>query len=72
MANPALSGINPQNGGNPFNNPFQLIARFNEFKKNLTGNPKDRVQELLDSGQMSREQFNQLSQMANSFRGILK
>ena len=72
MANPALMGMKPQNRGNSFNNPFNLLNKFNEFKKNFQGNPRDKVQELLDSGQMTQEQFNQLSQMASNFQGFLK
>lgn len=67
-ANPALSGINPQNGGNP----FDLLSRFQQFKKNITGDPRQQVQDLLNSGKMSQEQFNQISQMAKSFQGFLK
>ena len=68
MANPALSGMNPQNGGNP----FDILSRFNQFKKTITGDPRQKVQDLLNSGKMSQEQFNQISQMAKSFQGFLK
>ena len=41
-----------------------IIRRAKEFKKSFTGNPRDEVQRLLNSGQMSQQQFNQLSQIA--------
>lgn len=59
----------PQNGGNNFVN---LLNQFNNFKRNFKGDPKQKVQELLNSGQMSQEQLNQLEQMARQFQGILK
>lgn len=68
MANPALSGMNPQNGGNP----FDIFSKFQQFKKTITGDPRQQVQDLLNSGKMSQEQFNQISQMAKSFQGFLK
>ena len=65
MANPLLSGMgNPQNGGN-------LIQRFLAFKNSFQGDPKAKVQELLNSGQMSQEQFDKLQQMARNLQGIL-
>ncbi len=54
-------------------NPMQVIInQFNDFKRTVTGNPKQMVESLLQSGQMSQAQFNQLSQMANQMAGYLK
>lgn len=61
--------MTPQNGGNNFVN---LLNQFNNFKRNFKGDPKQKVQELLNSGQMTQEQLNQLEQMARQFQGILK
>lgn len=63
MGNP-LIGNNPQNGGN-------LLQQFLAFKNNFQGDPKAKVQELLNSGQMSQEQFNKLQEMAKNLQGIL-
>lgn len=76
MSNPLyqmFGGQNPpnnQNGG-PFGNPMQVIQEFNKFRSTFQGNPQQKVQELLSSGQMSQEQFNQLSNMAQTFRQFL-
>lgn len=37
-----------------------MIQQFNEFQKTFQGDPKAKVQELLNSGQMSQAQFNEL------------
>ena len=52
-------------GGNaPINPMAQLVRDAKNFRKSFTGNPKDEVQRLLNSGQMSQQQFNQFSQIA--------
>ena len=49
-----------------------LMGQFNQFKKNFNGDPKQRVQELLDSGQMTQQQFNQLSQAATRLQNMMR
>ena len=59
MSNPLYSSTNNQQ------NPFaQIIKQARDFRKQFTGNPRDEVQRLLNSGQMSQQQFNQFSQIA--------
>lgn len=61
MSNPLYNMF----GGNaPINPIAQLVRDAKAFKKSFTGNPKDEVQRLLNSGQMSQQQFNQFSQIA--------
>lgn len=64
MANPLFQQLN--NGMNG-NNPFAMIQKFNEFRQNFTGDPKQMVQQLLQSGRMSQQDFNRLQQMAQEF-----
>lgn len=54
------------------NNTMNLINQFAEFKKQFNGNPKTMVEELLKSGKMTEEQFNQLKAVADQLQGILK
>lgn len=59
MPNPLFNAMGRQT------NPMaDIIRQAKEFKKSFTGNPRDEVQRLLNSGQMSQQQFNQLSQIA--------
>lgn len=63
---------NPLFGDLMKNNQSQnLIAQFEQFKKNFTGDPKQQVEQLLSSGRMTQEQFNRLSQMATQFQSLL-
>lgn len=48
-----------------------LIQQFNQFRANFQGNPQQQVQQLLSSGKMSQEQFNQLAGLANQFQRLL-
>ena len=70
----------------PFGNMMGLINKFKEFMQNpigammgsginipqnIQGNPEAITNYLRSSGQMSDEQFNQLSQMANMAQGFM-
>lgn len=57
----------------PMNNGFgNMLNRFKEFKRTFSGNPQQQVQQLLNSGQMTQEQFNQLSKMATQFQNMMR
>jgi hypothetical protein len=61
MSNSIYNDLNTNNGG-----IGDIFRQANELKKQLQGkNPKDIVQSLLNSGEMSQSQFNELSQQAN-------
>lgn len=53
-------------------NMQSMINQFNQFRKTFTGDPRQQVQSLLDSGKMTQEQFNQYSQMADQMLKMLK
>ena len=51
--------------GNNFygNNPMNMIQKFNQFKQQFQNqDPQKMVQQLLDSGKMSQEQFKQFKE----------
>ena len=64
MANPLFNQfVNQQN------NPMaEFMSDFNRIRQTIR-NPKQEVQNLLNSGQMSQSDFNRLSQMANQLFG---
>lgn len=63
-------GNNPSQG--PFSNMNNVISQFNKFQSMFQGDPKQQVQDLLNSGQMSQEQFNQLSSMAQMLQPFIR
>lgn len=68
MSNPLYQMFSgqPQPPTNPANN---LMQQFNQFRANFQGNPQQMVQNLIQSGQMTQQQFEQYSQIANQFFG---
>lgn len=64
MANPIFD----QFGGKQINPMQQLIASARQLKQTIQ-NPRAEVERLLQTGQMSQSQFNQLSQFARQIIG---
>lgn len=60
MANPLFNQMN--------NN---IITEFKRFCDSFKGDPKAEVERLLQTGQMTQEQFNQLQAMAMQLQKIL-
>ena len=61
MSNPLFSAL----GGQQMNPMAQLVADAKRLQQTMTGNPKQMVEELVKSGRMSQDQFNQYAQIAN-------
>ena len=59
MPNPLSNAI-----GNQSNPMADLIRQARDFRKQFTGNPKQEVERLLQTGQMSQSDFNRFSQIA--------
>lgn len=53
------------------NNPMQMIQEFLRFKQQFTGDPKQEVMRLVQSGQISQAQLNDLQQSASIFQNML-
>lgn len=70
MSNPIFN----QFGNTPLNDGgiSQLIQDARNFKQNFKGNPREEVEKLMKSGQMSQADFNRLSQIANNIVGMMK
>lgn len=59
MANPLFNMMGKQS------NPMaDLIRQAKNFKNQFSGNPRQEVERLLQTGRMSQQQFNQFSQIA--------
>lgn len=66
MSNPLFNMY----GGNP--QIKNMVAQFNQFKQTFTGDPKQQVQQLLNSGRVTQAQYDQAVQIANAFQQMLK
>lgn len=66
MSNSIYNDLNTNTGG-----INDIVRQVNEMKKTINGNPKDIVQNLLNTGQMSQSQFNSLAQQANNIMSFM-
>ncbi len=64
--------LNNFSNGNGMNNPITFMQKFNKFRKNFQGDPQQAVLNLLNNGQMSQQQFNQLQAVANQIMNSMK
>ena len=64
MSNPLFSAL----GGQQMNPMAQLVADARKLRQPMQ-NPRAEVERLVQTGQMSQEQFNQFSQIAQQIVG---
>lgn len=64
---------------NPLYNQMQqqqpsngLMQRYQQFRAQFTGDPQQQIQQLLNSGKVSQEQYNKAYQMAQQFQQMMK
>lgn len=56
---------------NPLVNIAQTIQQFNQFKQTFQGNPQEQVQQMLNSGQITQDQLNQVMPIAQQLYSVL-
>ena len=56
----------------PNNQMTQFINQFQQFKTAFNGNPQQQVQQMLNSGRITQEQYNNAVQMANQLSKMMK
>lgn len=66
MSNPLYNSMN-QNQPTANN----LIQRFNQFRQNFHGDPRQQVQQLLNSGKVTQQQYNEAMQKARMLQNLL-
>ena len=60
--NPLFNQMQPQNN---------FMQRFQQFQQMFKGDPKQQVQQLLNSGRVSQQQYNNAVQMAQQLSRML-
>lgn len=68
MSNPLFEQLG---GHMPNNNIMQIINEIQNFQKTFKGNPEEEVKKLLNSGQISQQQFNEFAQIANQLMAFM-
>ena len=67
MNNPLMGGM-PQM---PMGNMQQLIQQFNQFRQSFQGDPRQQVQQLLNSGRISQQAYNNAYQQAQQLQKMM-
>lgn len=50
----------------------KMITQFDQFKQSYIGNAQAEVQKLIESGQMSQQEYNQIRTMAQQIMPYIK
>lgn len=73
MRNPMMQYLKNAQRPTMTNNPLQMISEFRKFAQGITPQgAKAEVEKLLQSGQMSQQQFEKLKNQAENFANFLK
>ena len=66
MSNPLFNQMQPQNQFT------QMMQRFQQFRQQFQGDPRQQVQNLLNSGKVTQNDYNRAVQMANQLQKMIK
>lgn len=64
--NPLYQQMNNNANGN------NMLQRFNQFRQNFKGDPQQQIQQMLNSGRITQQQYNNAVQMANQLMKFIK
>lgn len=67
MSNPFFNALGGGQTAGPMGQFQQMMQKFQQFRQSFQGDPKAEVEKLLQSGQMSQQELNQLQGMARQF-----
>lgn len=70
MPNPLFQQLGGQTSG-PMGQFQQMMQQFQQFKATFHGDARQEVQNLLNSGRMSQQQYIQLQQMADQMARMM-
>ena len=62
MSNPLFNMMGGQNG---------ILQRFQQFQQMFRGDPRQQIQQMLNSGKVSQAQYNQAVQMAQQLQRMM-
>ena len=51
--------------------PMNILQQFMQFRQMFRGDPRQQVQQMLNSGKVSQEQYNQAVQLAKQLQSML-
>lgn len=57
---------------NPMGNMSGLLQQFTQFRQSFRGDAKQQVQQMLNSGRITQEQYNRAVQMAQQIQSMMR
>ena len=69
MSNPIF---NQMMRNTPMGNVQNLMGQYQQFRQTFKGDPRQKIQEMLNSGQITQQQVNQARSMATQFQNYFK
>ncbi len=72
MPNPLFNALGGNKMPGPMGNFQQMMQQFQQFKANFQGDPQQEVQRMIQSGQLSQQQLDQVQNVARQFAALLK
>lgn len=71
MSNPIFQQMQGGPAPAPTNGLQAVIQRFQQFRQMFSGDPQQQVQQLLNSGRVSQQQYNNAVQVAQQLQRML-
>ena len=59
-------------GNNSLGNMGNVIQQFQRFRNSFHGDARQQIQNMLNSGQITQEQYNRAAQMATELQRLIK
>lgn len=72
MANPFLQAMGGGQMPGPMGQFQRMVQQLNQFRSTFQGDPKAEVEKLLQSGEMTQQQLNQLQAMAKQIQSLMQ
>lgn len=72
MANNLYNALGNQNLPAPMGNIQNMLNRFNQFRQSFHGDPQQQIQQLMNTGKITQQQYNQAVQIAQQMMRFIK
>lgn len=72
MSNPIKNMLNNNSTATGAPNNNNLIEQFKRFRSTFSGNPRDMINQMLNSGRFSNAQIEQAKSLAKQLQGLIK
>ena len=64
--------FNALGGGAPMGNFGQMMKQFQQFRQTFKGDPRQQVQQMLNSGRVSQADYDRAVKIANQFMQFMR